>query len=337
MKLTEKVLREEFDSPWKKIITTYFREFMEFFFPKAAKEIDWSKKYTSLDKEFAKIARGAETTGMLADKLMQVWRNNGDVTWVTVHIEVQAQRQANFAKRIYRYNYRIYDMYNRPVASFAVLADENPEWRPSDFKKELWGCETHFSFPSAKLLDYRFRIDELEKSDNIFALVTAAHLRTLETKKNFDDRMTKKFGMIKNLYRLDLSRQDILNLYAFIEWIMVLPEELDRKLYGQIKKYEEEHKMEYVSIAERVGMERGMEHGMERGMERGMEHGMKRGMERGMERGLERGIKKGEINGKINGEITAWQAVLQNPKIHEDLADQARTRLAELKSCLADG
>ena len=99
---------------------------------------------------------------------------------------------------------------------------------------------------------------------------------------------------------------------SFIEWIMVLPEELDRKLYGQIKEYEEEHKMDYISIAERIGMELGME------------------------RGMERGIKKGETKGKIDGEITVWEAILQNPKIPDDLADQARKRLAELKSHLAN-
>lgn len=28
------------------------------------------------------------------------------------------------------YNYRIFDRYDRPVASLAVLADDDPGWRP---------------------------------------------------------------------------------------------------------------------------------------------------------------------------------------------------------------
>ena len=44
--------------------------------------------------------------------------------------------------------------------------------------------------------------------------------------------------------------------------------------------------MQYITTAERIGMEKGMEIGMEKGMEIGMEKGMKKGMEIGAERGF---------------------------------------------------
>ena len=40
---------DEYDSPWKEVIETYFQDFMAFFFPQAHAEINWSRNYESLD------------------------------------------------------------------------------------------------------------------------------------------------------------------------------------------------------------------------------------------------------------------------------------------------
>lgn len=39
------------DSPWKIALDGYFKEFLELLFSTIPPEIDWSKGYTSLDKE----------------------------------------------------------------------------------------------------------------------------------------------------------------------------------------------------------------------------------------------------------------------------------------------
>jgi len=63
---------DDYDSPWKRILEAYFKEFVVFFFPAAAEEIDWSRGYTFLDKELQQIVRDAELGKRLADKLVQV-------------------------------------------------------------------------------------------------------------------------------------------------------------------------------------------------------------------------------------------------------------------------
>jgi hypothetical protein len=50
-------------------------------------------------------------------------------------------------------NYRIFDRYDREVVSFAVLADDDPDWRPSQFGYGRWGFRTGTEFPIVKLLD----------------------------------------------------------------------------------------------------------------------------------------------------------------------------------------
>ena len=47
----------------------------------------------------------------------------------------------NLKKRIYVYNYRIFDLYDRRVASLAILADDRPNWKPDHFSYALLGCK----------------------------------------------------------------------------------------------------------------------------------------------------------------------------------------------------
>ena len=72
--------QQDFDTPWKDILDTYFQDFMAFFFPKAYNDIVWSKKYESLDKELQKAVRDASLGKRLVDKLVKVWRKDGKET-----------------------------------------------------------------------------------------------------------------------------------------------------------------------------------------------------------------------------------------------------------------
>ncbi len=84
--------------------------------------------------------------------------------------------EAGFPRRMYVYNCRIFVMYNREVASFAVLGDDDPRWRPQSYGYRRWGVEAGLRFPIVKLLDYAGRRSELEESSNPFATVVLARL-----------------------------------------------------------------------------------------------------------------------------------------------------------------
>lgn len=114
----------DYDNPWKLVLETYLQDFFAFFFPDILVQIDWSKPHEFLDKEFQQVVREAELGKRLVDKLVKIWRHDGEEAWVLVHVEVQSQEESGFAERMYVYNYRIYDRYNHQVASLAVLGDE---------------------------------------------------------------------------------------------------------------------------------------------------------------------------------------------------------------------
>jgi hypothetical protein len=119
--------------------------------------------------------------------------------------------------------------------------------------QELWSCRIDFHFPVVKLLDYGQQQQMLAQSKNPFAIVVLAHLKTLETKTDSDRRRQWKVRLTKELYRRRFSKEEILNLYRFIDWIMVLPEEVEHQFHREITEFEEEQKMQYITTAERIG------------------------------------------------------------------------------------
>src|SRR5438552_18019988 len=103
-----------------------------------------------LDKEFQQLVPRAARGRRTVDKLVKVWRRNGRAAWVLVHVEVQAQRERAFTRRLCVYNCRIFDAHERDVATLAVLADDDPHWRPRAYRRGLWGCSLRMTFPPAK-------------------------------------------------------------------------------------------------------------------------------------------------------------------------------------------
>src|SRR5262245_45994930 len=105
--------RADFDSPWKEALEHFLAPFLAFFFADVHADIDWSKGYESLDKELHQIARAAGSQKALADKLFKVWLLKGRETWLLIHVEVQGEPEEEFPLRMFRYNLRAFDRYNR--------------------------------------------------------------------------------------------------------------------------------------------------------------------------------------------------------------------------------
>lgn len=251
--------RDEFDSPWKDILEAYFQDFIQFFFPHIHPDIDWNRGYDFLDQELRQVVRDAELGKRLVDKLVKVWKLGGEETWVLAHIEIQSQEESQFSDRMFVYYYRLRDRYNQQIASLAILGDERATWRPQPFREELWGCEATFRFPIIKLLDYESRWSELEASQNPFAIAVMAHLKTKETRNDAVARKEWKFRLTRRLYEQGYERQDILNLFRFLDWIMELPEGLKQAFWAELEQYEQERQMPYVTSIEQMGIQKGRE------------------------------------------------------------------------------
>ncbi|MGV3720244.1 MAG: transposase [Actinomycetota bacterium] len=259
------------DGPWKESLERFFEPFMGLFFPQAHAEIDWSRGYESLDSELQQIARDAELGQRLADKLIRVWRFEGEEAWVLVHVEVQGQPDPGFPERMYVYNYRCYDRFRKSVMSVAVLGDTQRSWRPDRFGYDLWGSRAGLQFVSVKLLDWEARWEELERIENPFALIVMAHLRAVTTRGSAGTRYEWKLRLARALYRSGLKREDVLELFRFLDWILALPPELERGFSETVQIELEEHGMPYVTSWERFAKEEGLKEGQCTGLRRAVE------------------------------------------------------------------
>jgi hypothetical protein len=226
--------RDDFDNPWKSILEKYFQEFIVFFFPEIHDDINWEQGHDFMDQELQQIVRDADLSKRYVDKLVKVWKLNGSERLVFVHIEIQSQEDSDFSNRMFVYNYRIRDCYDAKIVSLAILGDDRSNWRPGPFRDELWGCEVTFRFPMVKLLDYEPRWLELEASRNPFAIAVMAHLKTKETQRDPQSRKEWKFQLTRRLYEQGFERQDIMELFLFVDWMMELPERLKREFKTEL-------------------------------------------------------------------------------------------------------
>ncbi|MEC4886752.1 MAG: Rpn family recombination-promoting nuclease/putative transposase [Scytonema sp. PMC 1070.18] len=252
-----------YDESWKVAIEQYFEAFVAFFFPEAHQEIAWERGYEFLDKEFNQIVRDAEIGTRFVDKLFKVWLRDGSEAWLLLHIEIQSQTDSGFAKRIFTYHYKIFDRYGREVVSLAVLGDEQPNWRPQEYGYGRWGCEMRLRFPVIKLLDYTW--EALSSSNNPFAVVVMAHRKTQATTQVATERLQWKLRLIKGLYRCGYSRQDIINIFLVLDSMMRLPEPLEIIFRDELRQFEEETQMPYISSISRIERQEGRLEGIQEG------------------------------------------------------------------------
>ena len=306
---------------------------MAFFFPDVHSDIDWNKGYEFLDKELQQVTKDAEVGKRIADKLVKVWRVSGDQVWVLVHIEVQSQSDQEFAQRMYVYNYRLRDQFNRPVASFAIFSDNSRSWRPQEFTAELWGCSIDFKFRTVKLLDYKQQWDDLLVSNNPFAVVVMTHLKALETAGDNVSRKQWKLMLIKRLYERDYSRQDITQLFAFIDWLISLPTELNATLWQEVREYREESKMRYITSFEQFAAAEAREKALVEGREEGREEGLIEGLKGGLLLALD--VAYGDDGLAIAQEIEK----INDIQILQSLRDGLKSRMSldELRRLYAQG
>ncbi|MBP6104444.1 MAG: DUF4351 domain-containing protein [Gammaproteobacteria bacterium] len=280
--------KSEFDSPWKAIIDLYFKDFMALCWPEKHAIIDWHKGYTMLDKDLIKIDKNAAISNLCVDKLIEIHCIDGEVTYLILHLEIQRNAHINFEQRMFQYRCRLRELYNKPIASLAVLIDANPDWRPNSYREEVWGSSLEMIFPIVKMTDYQDRIAELQLSSNRFAHVILAQL-ALNKKEEPEARLSTKFELTRNLYKLGWSGEDVRSLYKFIDWVITLPSELDLVYNDRVMKIEKELKVEYVTTAERVGIQKGLQRAVEQIV--AAEHV---GVQKGIQQGVQQGVQQGE-------------------------------------------
>ena len=154
----------------------------------------------------------------------------------------------------------------------------------------MLGCTHVFHFPTAKLLDFEPDFAALKRQSNPFALVTAAHLSALRTRRHAGRRFAAKRELVRLLYTQGWDRQRVIDLFAIIDWMLALPKELEQKVWQDIDEIERKAQMKYVTSVERLAVERGQMTGRIEGKLEGM--------------------LEGRLEGKLEGKLEALTRLL---------------------------
>jgi hypothetical protein len=167
---------------------------------------------------------------------------------------------------------RIWDRYNKPVVSLALLVDGDPKFRPGRFLREKAGCRLEFRFPIVKLLDFKSE-EELAKDPSPFAIAALVQLRKLQAGGDIERRYAFKVSLAQELYRRSYQREDILKLLRFMDFLLRLPEIPSARFRNELRVIEEEPNMPYVTSWERLARQEGREEGREEGRQAGILQG----------------------------------------------------------------
>ena len=206
------------DTLWKGILEDLFDDFLRFFYPNADEIFDMARGFDFLDKELEDIFPQTDEENIrYVDKLVRVWLKDGTEEWILIHIEVQGKPVKIFPERMYIYNYRLRDKFNRKITAWAILADRNKKFLPTHYKESYLGTTTFYEFNMYKIINQ----DEeaLRKMDNPFAIVILTVLLALKkTKKNELELIDLKMDLVRELMKRKIEKKKIKALMNFLQY-----------------------------------------------------------------------------------------------------------------------
>lgn len=118
----------------------------------------------------------------------------------------------------------------------------------------MFGFEHTFRFPTVKLLDYNKRWDELEANPNPFAIIVMAQLKA-KKEKNAEQQLVWKLKLVRMLVERSYNRQQVIQLFRFIDWLIKLPKDLELSFKQEIAREKEENTMPFITPYERLVMD----------------------------------------------------------------------------------
>lgn len=239
------------DLLFKKLLTTFFQEFMEAFFPEADRLIDYSYLEFLTQELIVDITTGEKK---YIDILVKT-RLMGEDGFVLVHVEPQAQKRKGFARRMFRYFSHLFLKYDQRILPIVILSYEIKKKEPNSFA---------LSFPFHEVLSFNFLQLHLKrhswkdylKNDNPAA---AALISCMDYDDEEKVQLKTEFLKMILRMRLDPARQQFLigffDTYVPLTW----PEEetVQQKLAEELPPQEVKEMTEILTSYHLRGKEEG--------------------------------------------------------------------------------
>jgi len=250
------------DRLFKELLTTFFVEFLELFVPESVQYLD-RDSVEFLDKEiFTDVTEGKRHE---VDLVVRA-RFRDQSSFFLIHVETQAQPQAEFAQRMFTYFARLHEKHRLAVYPVALFSYDQPQRAEPD--------EYRVEFPDLEVLAFRFRVVQLNGLDwQDFVERTNPIAAALMAKMRMEpgDRPRVKLACLDLLAKLQLDPARRALISGFVDTYLRLTMEEEQIFQAELSKIEP-HKREQVMEIVTSWMEKGMEKGIERGVKEGKEH-----------------------------------------------------------------
>jgi hypothetical protein len=262
------------DILWKVVLEEVFDDLLRFIFPDADQVYDLERGFEFMDKELAEMypEPGKGSATRFADKLVKVFRRDGEEDCILCHIEIQGDTKKKdrplFAERMVRYFYRIWDKYRKPVSAVAIFTGRDGKKMPDRFEYKYRNTRLLYQYPTISILD--FTDEELEKSDNPFAqVILAARTSLLEGKIPPTDLLDRKVLIARKLLRKGFSARKIKAIFVFLEnYVAFEDPEMNLNFKNRIELKDKNNIMGIDEYIKMVAREEGLAEGLAEGEEK---------------------------------------------------------------------
>jgi predicted transposase YdaD len=243
------------DQLFKELLTTFFLEFLELFFPSVLEYLD-TDSIQFVDKELFTDVVGGEKKIMDIVALAKFQQQ--DYSFL-VHVENESSSKTDFNQRLFRYFCSLFLRYNRPIYPIVVFSYDSPK-RPDKKSFEI-------DFPDQKILRFDYSIVQLNRLDWRDFLqqknpVAAALMSKMRIDKS--DRPTVKAQCLRLLVTLKLDPAKMQLISGFVDSYLRLnstEEALFQSELGKMETREQEQIMEITTSWKEEGRVEGREEG----------------------------------------------------------------------------
>ena len=262
------------DRLFKELISTFFIEFIELFFPQVLEYID-TESIIFLDKEiFTDVTAGDKYETDLIAKAKFL----GQPSYFVIHIEAESGARPKFNQRMFRYFARLDEKLDLPIYPIVIFSYDSP--------KTVAVNNYQINFPDFQVLKFNYQVVQLNQLNwRDFLARQNPVASALMSKMSIvpEDRPKVKAECLRLLVTLKLNPAKMQLISGFIDTYLRLNKIEEDKFQIEVGTLITEEKEEVMQIVTSW-----MEAGIERGIEKGIEKGIERGIERGIEKGIER-------------------------------------------------
>jgi hypothetical protein len=243
------------DQLFKELLTTFFVEFLELFFPSVLEYLD-THSIKFIDKELFTDVAGGEKKIMDIVALAKFQQQ--DYSFL-VHIENESSSKTDFNQRLFRYFCSLFLRYNRPIYPIVVFSYDSPQRQDkSDFV---------IDFPDKQVLKFDYEIVQLNRLDWRDFLqqknpVAAALMAKMKIDKR--DRPTVKAQCLRLMVTLSLDPAKMQLISGFVDSYLRLnstEEALFQSELGTMEAREQEQIMQITTSWKEEGRVEGRQEG----------------------------------------------------------------------------